>query len=171
MPRFSTRATSVGAVARRLLEIFNELWQANLDDAGSKYHHDEVGFIFGGYDYRLGVVQAWTMEQDLANKRLLTLRSIDQNALDEGFFAGSGAGAAVALSSKARDPFDVLVRVIDDEAVLDVGGMPQTVTVDRRGCEAIDIERDGRRYLFGKLVNSSGHWTQTRYIDYTGANL
>ncbi len=167
----STRATGIGAVAKRLIDVFNHLWQANLDDAESMFHDDEIGFIFGGYDYQLHEVQAWLMEQDPANKRLLTLRKIAPEGLVRGVFVGSGAGAAVALVPKARDHFDVLIKVIDDEAVHDVGGMPQVVTVDRRGSEAIGIEKDGRRYLFGKLVNSSGHWTQTRYIDYAGAQL
>ena len=162
----STRGTSIGGVAARLVLIFNQLWDANLGDPNSMFKTDRFEFIFGGYDHLLRDVDAWVFEQDAADHLRFRQRQLTASQLQQGYFAGSGAAAAQQFiaNNQGTSPYAALCAVINDQNEAHVGGYPQIVTVDRRGGEAIGVVDAGRRYLFGKLVNSSGHWTQTRYI-------
>ena len=158
-------------VARRITKVFNSLWRANLDDPSSVFKNDELSFLFGGYCPKFKEVQSWHISQ---NDRLEGF-SPKRRRISVGnpCFTGSGKDHARAIfnSEPELSPYHVLLRVIEDSNVRDVGGIPQLVTIDRTGLEVIGIVKDDERYLFGRKLTSTGHKTKVRYISYDGTDL
>ncbi|PLS87233.1 MAG: hypothetical protein CYG60_02970 [Actinobacteria bacterium] len=153
-------------LAKRITKVFNDLWQANLNDSSSMFKDEEFSFIFGGYCPNLKRIQSWHIRR----KDNLRGFSPEERRLSLGkpCFVGSGAVYARAIFQREPgiSPYQVLLRVIEDDSVRDVGGIPQLVTIDENGVEVVGVIKDGARYLFGRRLNSTGHKTKVKFIPY-----
>ncbi len=166
----STEGSDLHGPLKRIVMIANDLWGANQRDKNSNYHNAEFSFIFAGYSYRLKKILAWHVQQDDHRD----FRSIEIPELSKPKFIGTEDARKAAeklVESCAISPYQALVRIIDENKYRNVGGIPQIVTIDRRGVEPIGILKQNRRYLFGRELNSGGHFTKIRYINYDGADL
>jgi hypothetical protein len=162
--RLSTQQAPLVAVVRRLTKVFNQLWKANLEDKNSAFHRAQLSFFFGGYCPSFKHVVLWHIRQD-GN---LGYFKEGYRPLREPLFTGSGREIArgILRSNLGISPYQVLLHVIEDETICDVGGVPQIVTIDRNGVEIIGIIKDDKRFLFGRRLESRGHKGKIRYVPY-----
>lgn len=158
-------------VAERITKVFNSLWRANLNDPSSVFKNEELSFLFGGYCPEYQEIQFWHIRQDERLEGFSPKRR--RLSVGNACFIGSGKDHARAIfnSEPEISPYQVLLRIIEDNKVRDVGGIPQLVTIDRTGLEVIGVVKDEERYLFGRKLTSTGHKTKVRYISYNGADL
>lgn len=158
-------------VARRLTKVFNTLWQANLNDSSSLFKTEKFSFLFGGYCPTYKEIQFWHIKQKEQSQGF----SSEKRRLDYGkpYFIGSGGDSARAIRDRESDisPYQVLLRIIEDSSIRDVGGVPQLVTIDHTGLKVIGVVKDDERYVFGRKLASTGHKTKARYISYDGSEL
>lgn len=172
--RLSTSDRPLVVVRDRIKKVFNQLWQANLDDKDSQFTRRRLSFLFGGYCPVYQEVQVWHIQQD-EQLQEFTIHWRSPTATKPCFI---GSGSAHAKSLLAEDstlsPYNILLKVIEDPTVDDVGGIPQLVAIDSEGINVIGVIKDGERYLFGRKLNSSGHKghkTNVRYVSYDGDDL
>lgn len=159
-----TQETPLVAVARRITKVFNQLWQANLEDKKSVFHTARLSFFFGGYCPSFKKVVLWHIRQ---YGRESYFKS-HYHDLHQPLFIGSGRVQAREISRRnsGLSPYQVLLQILEDTGHPDVGGIPQIVTIDENGAEIIGIAKDGERYLFGRKLNSRGHKAKVRYVSY-----
>lgn len=158
-------------VARRITKVFNQLWHANLDDASSMFKDEKLSFLFGGYCPVYKEIQCWHIKQDEHLGQFSNERR--RPSLRKPCFVGSGKDYAKAVFDNEPDisPYRVLQKVIEDDDIRDVGGIPQLVAIDRTGLEVIGVIKGSERYLFGRELSSTGHKTKVRYIPYDNDEL
>lgn len=159
-----TQETPLVAVVRRITKVFNQLWGANLQDKNSVFHNAQLSFFFGGYCPSFKKVVLWHIRQ-YGREGYFKAQFRD---LHQPLFAGSGRERAreILHSGSGISPYRVLLQLLEDTSILDVGGIPQLVTIDGAGAEIIGVVKDGERYLFGRRLDSSGHRAKIRYVSY-----
>ena len=159
-----TRETPLVAVARRITKVFNQLWKANLEDKDSVFHTARLSFVFGGYCPSFKKVVLWHICQYGPEGYFKAQFS----RLRQPLFTGSGSDLARAISggSPGISPYRVLLQMLEDTAIPDVGGIPQIVTIDHNGAESVGVVKAGDRYLFGRRLDSRGHRAKIRYVPY-----
>ncbi len=159
-----TRETPLIAVAKRITKVFNQLWKANLEDTQSVFHQARLSFFFGGYCPSYQKIVLWHIKQVGAEGYF---RAAFQT-LRQPLFAGSGREMALKIcrQNPGFSPYQVLLQVLEDRSVTDVGGIPQVIVFDEQGAEIIGIVKDNQRYLFGRELDSRGHRAKIRYIPY-----
>jgi hypothetical protein len=164
--------TPLGAVNRRIIKVFNHLWKANLDDPNSMYHDAQFSFLFGGYCTVYKEIQLWHIYLDEDRKQFRGHRRTP--SAKKPYLIGSGMNVARELlkNEPSISPYGVLLRLIEDNEITDVGGMPQLVTINEQGLvEIIGITKDKQRFLFGRDLKSGGHKTKVRYVPYKNAEF
>lgn len=158
-------------VKDRITKIFNQLWQANLNDEDSRFKDEELGFLFGGFCPHYKQIDLWHIRQDKQLQNFTAERRTPSK--NKPCFIGSGRTHARAILEKepALSPYQVLLKVIEDGSVRDVGGVPQLLSISCSGLEVIGVKKQDERYLFGRKLASTGHKTKVRYIPYSGEEL
>lgn len=159
-----TRETPLVAVARRITKVFNQLWKANLEDQNSVFHNARLSFVFGGYCPSFKKVVLWHIRQYGQEGYFKAQFS----RLHQPLFTGSGGELAqeIAGNNPGISPYRVLIQMLEDPAIPDVGGIPQIVTIDHNGAEIVGVIKGGERYLFGRRLDSRGHRAKIRYVSY-----
>lgn len=171
----SGRGTDVEAVMRMAESVFSDLWAANLNDPGSVYKDVELEFLLCAYSHRAHsenrAAGLWPPTKVWHIRRHGDERYVGTQVTQFPYFIGSGATEANARMrvTPVPAPYAVLKEMIDDGDD-EVGGYPQVVTVDRRGIEAIAVECEGMRHLFGRPL-PSGYVGHTRTIACDGSDL
>ncbi len=159
----SDRNTDVDAVCKRIVSVFNLMWDGALKDKGSQCRDEEFSFLFAGYSTKRAKCMAWHITRGSQS----TFSPVELN-LKKPMYVGSGTNAARNVHSHdpQASPYAVLRQVIEDTAVDDVGGVPQAYAIDSSGGQAIGVIKSGERFLFGRQVASSGHHQKVLYVPY-----
>lgn len=169
--RLGTASSPLFAVKDRITKVFNQLWQANLADKGSNFKNEKLSFLFGGFCPEFREIQLWHIRQDEQLQSFTAQRRTP--SANKPCFVGSGSGHARTMLGKepALSPYQVLLKVIEEDSVRGVGGVPQLVSISRTGLEIIGVVKEDGRYLFGRKLASTGHKTKVRYVPYNGDGL
>ena len=175
-PGLDCRTAPASEIIESTLLRINEFWDGihiePIRGIDTKPKADELSFILGAYDYEADrpLLTRVGRESDnqpwVANDCSTHLGSVhqpffaigDKSTVIDDYSEGKGVLLASTLGDALRDAIRQGVTV---------GGIPQVVTLDRRGSVEFGVERDGVRYVGGYSISKEAKVDRMiRFVEY-----
>ena len=173
-PSLSAEVVTSEQLLDAIMKRMNHFWKSitNLPQGQQKPNPDDIGsFIFGCYDYdrSVAVLQSIWLDPTALKWEIRSVNHIESGSHLKFRYIGSGGSYVESTVKLAAITPAYLIAAFKDAMTYDhsVGGIPQVVVLDRRGCVSYGIQKNGKKYIDGFELSPQDVISKTvQFLDY-----